>query len=139
MKLIISLLFFFSASTFAISFDSYKTSSKKKIHFDISLKKINESIIINPTVMKSTLQIGKTKIDFSTLDLFYKPSRAGQKVFGQTGNYFLHLNAQKLKGAFHHVVIRLRNIKSQKTQVFQGIFKLNTKKSGKTLKSLASI
>ncbi|MCB9092096.1 MAG: hypothetical protein H6620_06005 [Halobacteriovoraceae bacterium] len=120
MKSLIALIsLFFGLQAFSAHIVS--VDKKANIAIDLKLRKINEEIIIDPSVENMIVQWGEKTIKFQTMNTFLKTDRYNKHIFSKDGNHFISVNLQKRDSRHYYSIITYRNLNNNKLLQYRGL------------------
>ncbi len=95
-----------------------------KFESEFKLRKINEKVILDPTVEITKFKINNKIYEFKTKDLFLKQYSYKKEIFGFDKQKHLSIKLKKVKEGLYYSVLDLRIFKKKSTETLRGYIKL---------------
>ncbi len=106
------------------SFSFELSGLDKKLNMALKLRKINEKVIIDPSVEFTKVIIDKETIKFKTKDLFLKQYKYKKEILAMNPNYHLSIKMKKVQNGVFYSVLNLRNFKKNSLKTLTGYIQL---------------
>lgn len=106
------------------SFSFELSGLDKKLNMALKLRKINEKVIIDPSVEFTKVIIDKETIKFKTKDLFLKQYEYKKEILAMNPNYHLSIKMKKVQNGVFYSVLNLRNFKKNSLKTLTGYIQL---------------